>query len=109
MPACPPPSCRRSWAHLTKAPPDLGLDGRIHLLFIDRHGDEFVQNGGDALALGVVVVLAEANQVEQPGRHVLQTEMLQLDTCNRDTAGLTVEENELFIFTNRSSGHFECT
>lgn len=76
----------RVWStHLAQATPDLGLDGGIHLLFVDRHGDEFVQNGSDTLALGVVIVLTEANQVEQPGCHVLQAEMLQLDTCNRNT------------------------
>lgn len=68
------------YSHLTQAAPDLRLNGWIHLLLIDRHGDEFVQDGGDALAFGIIVVLTEAHQVEQPGRHVLQTEMLQLNT-----------------------------
>lgn len=70
-------------SYLTQAAPDLGLDGRVHLLLVDRHGDELVQDGGDPLALGIVVVLAEADQVEQPGSHVLQTEVFQLDTCTR--------------------------
>lgn len=67
--------------NLSQAPPDLGLDGGVHLLLIDRHGDELVQDGGDSLPLGIIVVLTEANQVEQPRRHVLQTEVLQLNTC----------------------------
>lgn len=68
--------------YLSQAAPYLGLDGRVHLLLVDGHGDELVQDGGDALALGVVVVLAEAHQVGQPGRHVLQAQVLQLNACN---------------------------
>lgn len=67
--------------YLAQASPDLGLDGRVHLLLIDSHCDELVQDGGDTQALGIVVVFAEADQVEQPGSHVLQTEVFQLDTC----------------------------
>lgn len=68
--------------HLAKAPPDLSLDGGIHLLLINRHGDEFVQNGSDTLALSVVIVFTEADKVEQPGCHVLQAEVLQLNAYN---------------------------
>lgn len=60
---------------MAQAAPDLGLDGRVHLLLVDGHGDELVQDGGDPLALGIVTMLAEAHQVEQPGSHVLQTEV----------------------------------
>lgn len=70
--------------YLAQAAPDLGLDGRVHLLLVDGHGDELVQDSGDPLTLGVVVVLAEADQVEQPGSHVLQTEVFQLDTCTQN-------------------------
>lgn len=73
-------------AHLAQAAPDFGLNGGVHLLLVDCHGDELVQDGGDTLALCVVIVLAEPNQVEQPWCHVLQAEMLQLDTCGRQTA-----------------------
>lgn len=90
--------------HLAKAAPDLGLDRGIHLLFIDRHGDEFVQNGSDALALGIVVVLTEANQVEQPGCHVLQAEMLKLNTCNRKALINTFT----FSYKVRPSSCFYC-
>lgn len=69
------------WTHLAQAAPDLSLNRGIHLLLIDGHGDELVQNGSNPLALGVVIVLTKANQVEQPGCHVLQAEMLQLNTC----------------------------
>lgn len=87
----------QTWStHLAKAPPDLGLDGGIHLLLINRHGDQFVQNGSDALALGVVIVLAEADKVEQPGCHVLQTEVLQLNAYNMDNTDF-FEPSFLFI------------
>lgn len=72
----------RAVSHLAQASPDFGLDGWIHLLLIDGHGDEFVQNGRDALTLGIVVVLTEANQVQQPGSHVLQAQVLQFNTCS---------------------------
>lgn len=49
--------------HLAQAAPDFGLDGGIHLLLVDCHGDEFVQNGSDTLALGIIIVFAEADQV----------------------------------------------
>lgn len=70
-------------SYLAQASPDLGLDGRVHLLLVDGHGDELVQDGGDPLALGIVVVLTEADQVEQPWSYILQTEVFQLDTCAR--------------------------
>lgn len=70
-------------SYLAQAAPDLGLDGRVHLLLVDGHGDELVQDSGDALALCIVVVLTEAHQVEQPGSHILQTEVFQLDTCTQ--------------------------
>lgn len=62
--------------YLSQAPPDLGLNGWIHLLFIDGHSNEFVQNCSYSLALGIVAVLAETYQVQQPGSHVLQTQVL---------------------------------
>lgn len=71
-------------SYLAQAAPDLGLDGWVHLLLVDGHGDELVQDGGDPLALGVIIVLAEADQVEQPGCHVLQTEMFQFDACTQN-------------------------
>lgn len=71
--------------YLSQTAPDLGLDGRVHLLLVDGHGDELVQDGGDALALGVVVVLAETHQVGQPGGHVLQAQVLQLNACKSST------------------------
>ena len=40
--------------------PDLGLDGRVHLDLVDRHGDEFVQNQVHLLALHLVRLLAES-------------------------------------------------
>lgn len=64
------------FCYLSQASPDLGLNGWIHLLFVDCHGNEFVQNGSDSLTLGIVAVLAEAHQVQQPGSHVLQTQVL---------------------------------
>ena len=67
-------------SYLSQTSPNLGLDGRVHLLLVDGHGDELVQDGGDPLPLGVVRVLAEADQVEEPGGHVLQTQVLQLYT-----------------------------
>lgn len=69
-------------SYLSQTAPDLGLDGGVHLFLVDGHGDELVQDGGDALALGVIVVLAETHQVGQPGGHVLQAQVLQLDACN---------------------------
>lgn len=56
--------------HLAEAAPDLCLYRGVHLLLIDSHGDELIQDGADPLALGVVVVLTEPHQVEQPGGHV---------------------------------------
>ena len=47
--------------YLAQASPDLGLDRGIHLLFINGHGNEFVQNCSNTLALGIIVVLTEAN------------------------------------------------
>lgn len=76
-------------SYLSQTAPDLGLDGRVHLLLVDGHGDELVQDGGDALALGVVVVLAEAHQVGQPGGHVLQAQVLQLNACNNSHSSHT--------------------
>lgn len=73
--------CGKCWkSYLSQAAPDLGLDGRVHLLLINGHGDELVQDGGDSLALGVIRVLTEAHQVEKPRCHVLQTQVLQLYT-----------------------------
>lgn len=86
------------WTHLAQAAPDLGLNRGIHLFFIDGHGDEFVQNSGDTLALGIVVVFTKANQVLQPGCHVLQTEMLQLNTCR--TASFVNEIGFLFFIVS---------
>lgn len=57
-------------SHLAEAAPDLGLYRGVHLLLVDGHGDELIQDGADPLALGVVVVLTEPHQVEQPGGHV---------------------------------------
>lgn len=71
--------------NLTQAAPYFGLNRGVHLLLVDCHGYELVQDGCDTLALCVVIVLAEPNQVEQPWCHVLQAEMLQLNTCGQQT------------------------
>lgn len=63
------------YQYLSQAPPDLGLDGRVHLLLIYGHCDKLIENSSDSLALGVIVVFAEANQIRQPRCHVFQTEM----------------------------------
>lgn len=87
--------------YLSQAAPYLGLNGRVHLLLVDGHGDELVQDGSDALALGVIVVLAEAHQVGQPGGHVLQAQVLQLNACNNTTRhtrpALASLHKELFL------------
>lgn len=82
-------------SYLSQAAPDLGLDRRVHLLLVDGHGDELVQDGGDALALGVIVVLAEAHQVGQPGGHVLQAQVLQLNACNNSHSSHTASTDLL--------------
>lgn len=87
--------------YLSQTPPYLGLNGRIHLFLVDGHGDELVQDGSDALALGVVVVLAEAHQVGQPGGHVLQAQVLQLNACNN--THLVTHSQHWPLFINNSS------
>lgn len=87
--------------YLSQTPPYLGLNGRIHLFLVDGHGDELVQDGSDALALGVVVVLAEAHQVGQPGGHVLQAQVLQLNACNN--THLVTHNQHWPLFINNSS------
>lgn len=86
--------------YLSQTPPYLGLNGRIHLFLVDGHGDELVQDGSDALALGVVVVLAEAHQVGQPGGHVLQAQVLQLNACNN--THLVTHSQHWPLFINNS-------
>lgn len=66
--------------YLSKTSPYLSLNGRIHLFFIDCHCYKLIENSGDSLALGIVVVLTEPDQVGQPGGHVLQTQVFQLNT-----------------------------
>ena len=39
--------------------PDLGLDARVHLHFVDRHGDELVQDQVHFLLLHLVGLFAE--------------------------------------------------
>lgn len=87
--------------YLSQTPPYLGLNGRIYLFLVDGHGDELVQDGSDALALGVVVVLAEAHQVGQPGGHVLQAQVLQLNACNN--THLVTHSQHWPLFINNSS------
>lgn len=91
--------------YLSQTPPYLGLNGRIHLFLVDGHGDELVQDGSDALALGVVVVLAEAHQVGQPGGHVLQAQVLQLNACN-NTHLITHSQHWPLFINNSSSALF---
>ena len=67
-------------SYLSQTPPNLCLNGRVHLLLVDGHGDELVQDGRDSLPLGVVRVLTEAHQVQKPWCHVLQTQVLELYT-----------------------------
>lgn len=64
---------------LTNRTPDLGLHRGIHLLLIDGQVNELVQDLRDLQLLRVVVGLAELDEVLQPGRHVLQAQVLQLD------------------------------
>lgn len=69
--------------YLSKTSPYLCLNGRIHLFFIYCHCYKLIENRGDSLALGIVVVLTEPDQVGQPGGHVLQTQVFQFNTWNK--------------------------
>ena len=53
--------------HLTDVAPDLGLDGWVHLFFIDCHGDQFIQNQGHFLSpVFISLWLAEPVVIEDP-------------------------------------------
>lgn len=71
--------------YLSKTSPYFSLNRRVHLFFIYCHCYKLIKNSSDSLALRVVVVFAESNQIGQPGSHVLQTEMFQFNAWNKNS------------------------
>lgn len=63
------------YQYLSQTPPDLGLNGRVHLFLVYGHCDKLIENSSDSLTFGIVIVLAEANQIQQPRGHVFQAEV----------------------------------
>lgn len=66
--------------YLSKTSPYLSLNGRIHLFFIYCHCYKLIKNSSDSLALGIIIVFTESDQIGQPGSHILQTKMFQFNT-----------------------------
>lgn len=76
---------RRS-PYLAQTPPDLGLNGRVHLFLVYGHRDKFIENRRNSLPFGIVNLFAETNQIWQPGSHIFQTKVFQFNTWNEITA-----------------------
>lgn len=66
--------------YLSKTSPYFSLNRRVHLFFIYCHCYKLIKNGSDSLALRIVVVFAESDQIGQPGSHIFQTKMFQFNT-----------------------------
>ena len=69
--------CSNIFQNVRKQSPYVRLDDGVHVVLFDGHGDQLVDDDGHLLALVLVTVAAEARQIGQPRRHVLQTQMLQ--------------------------------
>ena len=66
------------FTYLANVAPNLGLDGWIHFDLFDGQGDQLIQDMCNFVPFGLVRrMLAKLGQVQEPGSHVLQTQMFQ--------------------------------